>query len=540
VEDPLKKYDAVFIGSGHNALIAAAYLARAGHSVLVLEKNDRPGGLCRTEELTLPGWKHDTYSSAHPLFVSGPAYAELGPELSERGLRYANCDIVTGVSMPDGRTAIFPRDAGAAGAELERLAQGDGAALGGLLHEFGAHAGDIFPLFGMDLSSDAAVATIRKLFLDPSGQGLTSFAADFAGSARDVLEGRFSSPVVHAMFAPWVMHLGRTLDGAGSGAWVPLVLMSLMAGGMALAEGGSEMLPKALVKLLEDRGGKVVCNASVERIVVKNGRAEAVRVAGGEEYDVGGVVVASVNPDQLYLRLLAREDVPAPLVRQAERFRYGRGCVQVQLALASPLQWADERLSKTGQLHLTSGLPAIATSITQALNGYLPSDPPISLDMPTVLDPSRAPEGRAIARLQVLEVPTRVKADAAGTVDVGDGAWTEDLKNRFADRLIDILSRHVPGVRETILARHILSPAEIAAYNPNCGPGDPYGGSHDLAQSYVLRPLPGQPGHQTAVPNVYMLGSATWPGHGVNGGSGFIVAKKLLAAGALERSRARR
>jgi phytoene dehydrogenase-like protein len=533
----LKKYDAVFIGSGHNALIAAAYLARAGHSVLVLEKNDRPGGFCRTEELTLPGWKHDTYSSAHPLFVSGPAYAELGPELAERGLRYVNCDIATGVSMPDGRAGVFPRDGAAAGAEFERLAQGDGAALGALLQELGPYAGDIFSLFGMELSSDAAGAVFRRLFLDPSGRGLTPLAADVAGTARDVLEGRFSSPVVQAMIAPWVLHLGRTIDGAGGGIWVPLVLMSLMAGGMALPEGGSEMLPKALVKLIEGRGGKVECNAHVERIVVKNGRAEAVKVAGGPAYDVGGVVVASVNPDQLYLRLLADEDVPAPLVRLAKRFRYGRGCVQVQLALASPLQWADERLSKTGQFHLTSGLPSVATSITQALNGYLPSDPPISLDLPTVLDPARAPEGRAIARLQVLEVPIHVKADAAGAIDVGSGTWTEDLKNRFADRLIDILGRHAPGVRGAILARHILSPAEIAAYNPNSGPGDPYGGSHDLAQSYVLRPLPGQPGHQTAVPNVYMIGSATWPGHGVNGGSGFIVAKKLLAEGALEQTR---
>lgn len=525
----MKKYDAVFIGSGHNALIAAAYLARAGHSVLVLEKNERPGGLCLTEELTLPGWKHDTYSSAHPLFVAGPAYAELGPELAQRGLRYVNCDTVTGVSMPDGRTAIFPRDAAAAAAEFERLAQGDGAALGALLQEFGALAGDIFSLFAMDLSSDAALATIRKLFVDPSGRGLTPFAADFAGTARDALEGRFRSPVVHAMIAPWVLHLGRTVDGPGSGIWVPLVLMSLMAGGMALPEGGSEMLPKALVKLIEDHGGKVVCNAPVDRIVVKNGRAEAVRVTAGDEYKVLGVVVASVNPDQLYLRLLAREDVPAPLVRQAERFRYGRGCVQVQLALSSPLKWADERLSKTGQFHLTSGLPAIATSITQALNGLLPADPPISLDVPTILDPSRVPEGRAIARLQVLEVPIHVKGDAAGSIDAGGGAWTDDIKNRFADRLIDILARHAPGVHTSILARHILSPAELAAYNPNCGPGDPYGGSHDLAQSYILRPLPGQPSHQTAVPNVYMLGSATWPGHGVNGGSGYIVAKKLLA-----------
>src|SRR5215218_2525698 len=104
-----KTYDVVIVGSGHNALITAAYLARAGWSVLVLEQNDQPGGLVRTEELTLPGFKHDVYSAAHPLFITGPAYAELGAELAERGLRYINTDLPTGVSLPDGRTAVLSR-----------------------------------------------------------------------------------------------------------------------------------------------------------------------------------------------------------------------------------------------------------------------------------------------------------------------------------------------------------------------------------------------------------------------------------------------
>src|SRR5438045_3989334 len=103
----METYDAIFVGSGHNALVTAAYLARASWSVLVLEKNDRPGGLVRTEEVTLPGFHHDVYSSAHPLFVLSKAYADLGPELTERGLNYVNTDLPTGVSMPGGRTAVL-------------------------------------------------------------------------------------------------------------------------------------------------------------------------------------------------------------------------------------------------------------------------------------------------------------------------------------------------------------------------------------------------------------------------------------------------
>lgn len=103
------KFDVIIIGSGHNALITAAYLSRAGRSVLVLEKNDRPGGFLRTEELTLPGFKHDVYAAAHPLFTTGPAYAELREDLETRGLRYLNTDLPTGISMEDGRTAVLSR-----------------------------------------------------------------------------------------------------------------------------------------------------------------------------------------------------------------------------------------------------------------------------------------------------------------------------------------------------------------------------------------------------------------------------------------------
>jgi phytoene dehydrogenase-like protein len=527
----VERFDAVFVGSGHNALITAAYLARAGWSVLVLEKNDRPGGLVRTEELTLPGFKHDVYSAAHPLFVTGAAYAELGAELAARGLEYLNTDLPTGVSMPDGRTAVFPRDVGAAVAEFERLSPGDGAGFGAMMQEFGAYAGDVFSLFNLDLSSGEAQKTIRALMENPDGPGFTEFAGEFMTSARDVLERRFRSPVAHAMIAPWVMHLGRTPDGANGGFWVPLTLMALMGGGMAVPRGGSEMLARALVRLIEDHGGVVRASTPVERILVRGGRAAGVRTAGGEEIHAARAVVASVNPDQLYLRLLADADVPAPLVRQAGRYRYGRGCVQVQLALSEAPRWADERFARVGQPHLTSGMEAVTLGIAHALNGYLPAEPTISMDTPTTLDPSRAPEGKAILRLQMLEIPCRPRGDAAGTIDVGDGTWTDDLKERWADRVLEVVERHLPGVGGTVLARHVTSPDDLARYNPNCGPGDAYGGSHDLSQSYLFRPLPGQPGHRTAVPNVFMVGAATWPGHGVNGGSGYIVARQLLEEG---------
>jgi phytoene dehydrogenase-like protein len=197
-------YDVVVVGSGHNALITAAYLARAGRSVLVLEKNDRPGGLVRTEELTLPGFKHDVYSAAHPLFVTSQAYADLGSELGERGLRYINTDLPTGVSFADGRTGVFSRAIEANIAEAERLAPGDGAALVKLLESFNPYVGDVFALFSMDLASPQAQEIIARLLRDESRLGFSPFAKLLFDTARTVVS-RFQSPVLQAMLAPWVM-----------------------------------------------------------------------------------------------------------------------------------------------------------------------------------------------------------------------------------------------------------------------------------------------------------------------------------------------
>jgi phytoene dehydrogenase-like protein len=176
--------------------------------------------------------------------------------------------------------------------------------------------------------------------------------------------------------------------------------------------------------------------------------------------------------DLLYLRLLADADVPRPLIQQAKRYRYGLGCVQIQLALSNPPDWPDDRLL-AGQPHLLRSMEACALAIAHAKNGDLPSEPTLSVDVPTQLDPSRAPRGAAIMRVQVLQLPRRPRGDAASEIDVGDGTWNEDLKNRFADRIVNLLGRYLPNVPGAILGRHVISPEDLARYNPNSGPGEP-------------------------------------------------------------------
>lgn len=524
----MKTFDTIFIGSGHNALITAAYLTKAGRSVLVLEKNDRPGGFLRTEQLTLPGFKHDVYSAAHPLFLTGPAYADLGALLEARGLRYINTDLPTGVSMEDGRTAVLPRSFEDFIAEAERLAPGDGAELAKMFEGFQPYVNDVFSLFNVDLSSPNASAVIHRLMHNDDGNGYSPFAASMFSTARNAVAS-FKSPVLQAMIASWVTHLGRTPDEVGSGIWVPLTVMALMGGGMPIPEGGSEMLAKTLTQLVEDQGGVILTNTFVEEILVKDGRAVGIRTADGEKYQAAHSVVASTTPDQLYLSLLKDTEIRPIIKTQAKNYRYGRGCVQINLALSEPPKWPDERFNRVGQPHLTDGMNGFTLAIAQGMADLLPEKPTFTVDCPTNLDPTRAPAGKAIMRIQVLEVPCRPIGDAAGQINVGDGTWTKELTERFTERVLGVVSKHIPNIPSAIIGKHVVTPKTIAAFNPNAGPGDPYGGAHDLAQSYLFRPLPGQPSHQTEIPNLYMLGAATWPGHGINGGSGYIVAQQLLS-----------
>jgi len=522
-------YDVIAVGSGHNALVATALLAKAGNRVLVLERNDKPGGFLRTEEVTLPGFKHDLYATRHPLFLRSTAYNELEADLRARGLEYLNTDLPTGVLLPDGSSGILSRDLEASAAEFDRLSPGDGQALTDLMAGFGTYANKIFPLFSLDLASSQAQMLIRELMTSGKG-GFAPFAAEFMQTARDVLNERFRSPIVKAMIAPWLAHAGHTLDSANSGFSVSLFLATFIAAGMPLPHGGSDVLIKALVQLVTDHGGTIQCDAPVDRILVERGRAVGVRMKDGDTYTVGRAVIASVNADQLYLKLLADADVPRALTEQAKRYRYGLGCVQIQLALSEPPHWPDNRLQHVGRPHLLRSMEDCALAITEAMNGQLPSEPAMSVDVPTQLDPSRAPHGGAIMCVQVLQLPCCPTADAAGEIAVGNETWTEDLKNRFADRIVKLLGRYLPNVPGAILGRHIISPQDLARYNPNSGPGDPYAGSLELAQNFLFRPLPSQPSHQTCVPNIFLVGAGTWPGAGVNGSSGYIVAQQLLTS----------
>lgn len=527
----MQTYDAIIIGSGPNALVNAAYLTKAGWNVLLLEKNDRLGGGMRTEELTLPGFHHDLYAGFLILFALSQANVEFGAALAERGLKMIPAPTPTGVSMPGGKATVLTTNMEANVAEAERLSPGDGAAWQQLLQSIGQHAQLVFGLLNSELTTTQSAEMIRQLMLAEDGKNLSPFAADFLMTARDLLETSFKSEVWRGVLAPWILHTGHGPEDANGALWLKIFAMATQSAGQFVAEGGSEMLARAFVQLIRDQGGTIHTGTRVSRILVEGGRAVGVRTESGDEYRASRAVIATANPDQLYHELLADTDAVPPLVRQqASSYRYGHAVFFVHLALNEAPRWHDERLNNVVYTHITDGLDGVSRNFNETTRRLLPSEPVIGVGVPTLLDPSRAPAGKSVVVLQGLDMPFQVVGDAAGTINVGDGTWTEDLKNRFADRMIELASRHIPNLKDAILARAIVSPLDLHQYNPNWKYGDPFSGSHALAQSFLLRPISAQPGHQTPIPNLYMIGAATHPGLGLGGGSGYIVAQQLLHA----------
>ena len=526
-------FDAVFVGSGINALASAALLSKAGWNVCVLERSAELGGCIRTStDLTVPGFTHEVLASWHPLFTGSPAYAELKPDLDRRGVEYLNTELPTGSAYPDGSAAFLTTSLEDNVAELSRHAAPDGQAWEDMFGGFMANADLSFGVLGTELWSPAGLGLGRQALRRFGRRGLLEYVGGVLTTCRDWLGDTFESDATHGLLAPWVLHTGLGPDQATSGFMTQVIACALQLGGMPVPRGGGVVLVDGLAGIVRDAGGEVRTGVEVERILVSGGKATAVRLAGGETIRAERAIVAGVTPTQLYGALLGAGDAPSGVTRAAERYRYGRGEMQIHLALSELPDWyGDERLGRTAIVHVTPGLDGVSRAVNEADRGLLPAEATIVCGQPVAVDPSRAPDGSWIVWIQLQELPAgRVKGDAAGEIDVGEGSWTEELREAYADRITARLGRHIQNLERATLKRVVLSPADVEALNVNLVDGDIYGGSCALDQNFLFRPLAQAPGHRTAVDNLWHVGASTHPGPGLGAGSGYIVYKELTKA----------
>ncbi len=520
--------DYVIVGSGINALVAAALLGRKGRKVLLLERNDRIGGCIRTEEITAPGFVHDVMATTFVLFLTSPAYAELGPELEKRGLAFAHTPTPTAVLLPDGRHAILSMDRKANVAAFDYLAADDGARFAADIDRVGADAPFLFALLGGSLWSRAMLKVVAREGWRRGFRGLVSFFGEALGTARGWLETRYQSEVVRALFAPWVLHTGLGPESAYSGQMGKVIAFALEAAGAPIAKGGARSALTAFARLIHDQGGEILLDADVERVLVDGKRARGVRLAGGKEIEAAQGVVCSVTPTQLYGRLLADAKLPAQVTEAAAQYRYGKGDMQIHYALKAPPKWKAPELAGVALIHLTPGLDGVSKAANEAERGMLPATPTVCVGQPAALDPSRCPPGNSVLWLQLPEAPRVIKGDAAGEIAApAEGNWTEAVREQFADRAEAILASHAEDFRDSVIARKTYSPRDLEALNINLVGGDPYGGFCGIDQFFLWRPLRGSINHTTPIARLYHIGASTHPGPGLGGGSGYLLAKSL-------------
>jgi phytoene dehydrogenase-like protein len=528
----VKPFDALFVGSGVNALTCAAMLAREGWSVCVLERNDVLGGAIRTSrELTEPGFTHEVMAAWHPLFAGSAAFAELGDDLRRHGLEYLNTDAPTATIFPDGEAAFLSTSLEANVAEMERHAAGDGAAWTRQFEQFMGSAELSFGVLSSELWSLQGLNLARKAYGDLGGRGLLEFAGRSLVSARDWLGATFASERAHGLLAPWVLHTGLGPEQAVAGFMTQVIACALQLGGMPVPKGGGVALVDALAAIVRAGGGELRTGADVDRVLLSSGHAYGVRLTGGERIYAQRGVIASVTPTQLYGRLLAQEDTPAAVWDSAHRFRYGRAGMQIHLALSEPPEWASpeaERLARTAMVHVTPGLDGVSRAVNEAERGLLPAEATIVAGQPCAVDASRAPAGSSILWIQLQELPHKLTGDALGEIDVGDGSWTETLREAYADRILARLGAQIPNLASAVIKRVVLSPADLEGLNCNLVGGDIYSGSCALDQNLMWRPTGRMPGHRTAISGLWQIGASTHPGPGLGAGSGYLVAKQLL------------
>lgn len=528
-------HDAIVVGAGINGMVAAAELAGAGWRVCLVDEHDRIGGFIAAGELTEPGFTHDTFSSWHPLFHTGGAYAELGADLARHGLSYRNTDGPLTASAGPDSVVVAHRDP-------ERTAAGfvepaDGRAYLRALARIGADLDVIGELLGTELRSPSVVGALWRLLRRGGPARIEGWARDTAMSGRAWCERNFTGGEVDQLWVPWLLHGGLNPDAASGGLMVPLFAATMHGAGLPVVTGGAGEFVAAFEKLLAERGVSVLTGTRAERLIVSDGRTVGVSTDDGQQLRAERAVLCSVTPQALWQELLP--DAPPKQLAEAQAYRFGRGAMQVHISLDRPLQWQASELAEVPLVDLSSGSASTGIACAEASAGLLPRRPTVVVGQQFLLDETRVPAGRGQLWLQLQEVPYAPSGDAAGELDTAAG-WTDELCAGFLDRVLRQLGEYAPGVRDSVREVHTLTPPDLAWWNPNARHGDPYSGSAELHQNLLWRPGPATGRHRTVIPGLWHIGASTHPGPGLGGGSGHLAAQQLIAGDAPRLDRLRR
>ncbi|MEU4199161.1 NAD(P)/FAD-dependent oxidoreductase [Streptomyces sp. NPDC026294] len=459
--------DAVVIGAGPNGLTAAVELARRGMSVEVFEAHDTIGGGARTEELTLPGFRHDPCSAVHPLAAGSPAFAAM--DLERHGLRWLHPDLPLAHPFPDGTAAVLSRSVGETAMSL-------GA------HDAGTYRRLLAPFLGKwdTLAADFLRTQWLGLPRDPVTYARFGLAA---AQPAALLNRRFRDQKARGLLAGLAAHVIAPLGSPGTGGAAIMFALAAHAGGWPIPRGGSQAIPDALAALLRLHGGAVHTGYEVKRL-------DDLPPARAYVFDTSPTALARI----------------AGLGNAYRGVRYGPGVFKIDYALSGPVPWTSAAARRAGTVHLGPTSGEIGTALRAAADGRAPSVPFLITSQPTLTDPTRAPEGKHTFWVYG-HVPHGWEGDATDAV--------ERQLERFA-----------PGFRDLVLARAVAGPPQLAARNANYVGGDICAGSA-AGLGLVIRPKLTRVPYTTAHPAVFLCSQSAPPGPGVHGMSGHHAARAV-------------